>query len=107
MLEEGDRVLADGRDHLLPHYNQRFHALLAELSASPPLVGILRQVSGKIEWLFVHTGAYRGHEAWSEHRQILDAVDAGGADEAAALMLAHVQTSASGLLRALEADPDD
>lgn len=106
VLEEGDRVLAQGADEELPHYNQRFHALLAEMSASPPLQGILRQVSGKIEWLFVHSGAYRGNEAWTEHKAIMEAVDAGRAAEAADLMVAHVRTSCAGLLRALE-DSDD
>lgn len=105
VLEEGDRVLADGPAEQLPHYNQRFHALLAEMSASPPLRGILRQVSGKIEWLFVHSGAYRGNEAWSEHKQIMEAVDAGRAEDAAALMVAHVRVSGEGLLRALQEHP--
>lgn len=101
VLEDGDRLLADGEAELLPHYNQRFHALLAQLSQSPSLVGILRQVSGKIEWLFVHSGAYRGNEAWGEHKQIMQAVDAGRAEEAAALMAAHVQTSQESMRRAL------
>ena len=102
VLEEGDEVLASGEWDLLPHHNQRFHSLLAEMSQSPPLLGILRQVSGKIEWLFVHSGAYRGHEAWTEHKAIMEAVDAGRVDEAVDLMVAHVETSCAGLLRAVE-----
>lgn len=92
-LQEGDRVLSEGDHALLPRFNQRFHALLAEMSQSPSLGGILRQVSGKIEWLFVHSGAYRGHEAWNEHKAIMAAVDGGRAEQAAALMVAHVSRS--------------
>lgn len=102
VLEEGDRVLAQGQDDQLPHSNQRFHALLAQMSESPALRGILRQVSGKIEWLFVHSGAYRGHRAWAEHKLIMAAVDAGRAEEAGSLMVAHVRASGEELLRALE-----
>ncbi|WP_109472464.1 GntR family transcriptional regulator [Ornithinimicrobium cavernae] len=105
VLEEGDQVLADGHSDLLPNYNQQFHSLLAEMSESPALRGILRQVSGKIEWLFVHSGAYRGNEAWNEHKDIMEAVDAGRAEAATTLMVAHVQTSRDGLNRALRGDP--
>ncbi|GAA4511092.1 GntR family transcriptional regulator [Brevibacterium yomogidense] len=99
VLDEGDAVLRDGRPDELPGLNQRFHSLLADMSASPSLSGILRQVSGKIERLFAATRTYRGDSAWSEHKEILAAVDAGRDEEAGELMTAHLERSRTGLRR--------
>lgn len=97
VLDEGDRALQEGRLDELPGLNQRFHSLLADMSASPSLSGVLRQVSGKIERLFASTGRYRVDSAWGEHKEILAAVDAGRVDEAGELMTAHLERSRAGL----------
>lgn len=104
VLGEGDDVLRDGRVDALPGLNQQFHSLLAEMSASPSLAGILRQVSGKIERLFAHTGTYRVDSAWGEHKEILAAVDGGRVDEAGELMAAHLERSRTGLHAGVSAD---
>lgn len=97
VLDDGDQALRDARVDELPGLNQRFHSLLAEMSASPSLSGILRQVSGKIERLFAHTGTYRVDSAWGEHKEILAAVDGGRVDEAGELMAGHLERSRTGL----------
>ena len=97
VLDEGDEALQEGRVDELPGLNQRFHSLLADMSASPSLSGILRQVSGKIERLFAHIGTYRGDAAWGEHKEILAAVVEGRVDEAGDLMASHLERSRAGL----------
>lgn len=104
VLDEGDEALREGRFHELPGLNKRFHSLLAEMSASPSLSGILRQVSGKIEWLFAHTGTYRVDSAWGEHKEILAAVVGGRVEESADLMAAHLERSRSGLQEGVSGD---
>ncbi|SMY11483.1 GntR family transcriptional regulator [Brevibacterium jeotgali] len=104
VLDEGDEALQEGRVDELPGLNQRFHALLADMSASPSLSGILRQVSGKIERLFAHTGTYRGDAAWGEHKEILAAVVEGRVDEAGDLMASHLERSRAGLREGVSGD---
>ena len=104
VLDEGDEVLRDGRVDELPGLNQRFHSLLADMSASPSLSGILRQVSGKIERLFAYTGTYRVDSAWGEHKEILAAVVGGRVDEAGDLMAAHLERSRAGLREGVSGD---
>lgn len=104
VLDAGDEVLREGRVDELPGLNQRFHSLLAEMSASASLSGILRQVSGKIERLFSHTGTYRVDTAWGEHKKILAAVVDGRVDEAADLMASHLERSRTGLQEGVTGD---
>ncbi|WP_349826586.1 GntR family transcriptional regulator [Brevibacterium litoralis] len=93
ILDEGDVIIATGMVEGLAELNTRFHEAIAELSGSASLAGLLRQIAGKIRWLYALNVTRRGVEAWSEHRRIIDAIDAGDADRAAGLVEAHVSTS--------------
>ncbi|RAE42604.1 GntR family transcriptional regulator, partial [Burkholderia multivorans] len=66
---------------------------IAELSGSLSLISLLRQISGKIEWLYSLNVSRRGSRAWPEHRAILAAIDAGQEATAAELMGEHVGRS--------------
>ncbi len=93
ILDEGDAVIAKRRFDELALLNMRFHLAVAELSGSLSLVSLLRQISGKIEWLYSLNVTRRGTQAWPEHRAILAAVDAGQETNAAELMAKHVSRS--------------
>ncbi|WP_453985073.1 GntR family transcriptional regulator [Brevibacterium casei] len=93
ILDDGDTVIAESRFHDLAVLNMRFHFAIAELSGSLSLISLLRQISGKIEWLYSLNVSRRGTQAWPEHRAILAAVDAGQETTAAELMGAHVARS--------------
>lgn len=97
VLSEGDAALASGDLAAMPTCNQRFHSLLAEMSDSASLAGVLRQVAGKIERLFAWSGTNRGDSAWSEHKKLIALVDAGDAEAAVAFMAAHLERSRTGL----------
>lgn len=90
ILDDGDAVIAQQRFDALAELNMRFHFAIAELSGSLSLTSLLRQISGKIEWLYSLNVTTRGSQAWSEHRGILAAVDAGQEATAADLMSIHV-----------------
>lgn len=98
ILDDGDRAVAQGRLEDLPELNNRFHLALAELSGSSSLAGLLRQLAGKIQWLYAADVSTRGRHSWSEHRDILAAVDAGNAGEAERLMSGHIRSSRDGYL---------
>lgn len=82
----------------LPPLNTEFHLSLAEFSANPSLLSLLRQVSSKIEWLYAMDVHVRGEHSWAEHREIVAAVRAGDAAGAGRLMRQHVQNSLDGYL---------
>lgn len=93
ILKAGEVVIADGRFEELAVLNMRFHFAIAELSGSLSLISLLRQISGKIEWLYSLNVSRRGSRAWPEHRAILAAIDAGQEANAAKLMGEHVGRS--------------
>ena len=99
ILAAGDTAVAEGRLEELPELNVRFHLAVAELADSRSLTALLRQLAGKIEWLYASDVGFRGRDSWSEHRPILAAVDAGSATEAEELMRAHIQRSKQSFLR--------
>ncbi|NJC21596.1 DNA-binding GntR family transcriptional regulator [Arthrobacter pigmenti] len=105
VLDEGDAAVAQNRLDLLPELNMRFHLGVAELSGSSSLTALLRQISGKIEWLYATDVNTRGKESWTEHRSIMAAIDAGNAAEAEKLMAGHVHQSRQGYLSRFASDP--
>ncbi len=98
ILDEGDRAVAADAVADLPELNIRFHLGVAELAGSTSLTALLRQISGKIEWLYAADVDNRGKQSWGEHRRIIAAVDAGDEAEAAHLMGGHVESSQRGYL---------
>ncbi|GAA1997502.1 GntR family transcriptional regulator [Brevibacterium samyangense] len=93
ILDDGDALIASGEVEGLAELNSDFHDAIAELSGSVSLAGLLRQIAGKIRWLYALNLVNRGIGAWGEHRDIIAAIDAGQADRAASLVEAHVGKS--------------
>ena len=93
ILDEGDAAVARGEVERLPELNIRFHLGIAELSRSSSLTPLLRQIAGKIEWLYASDVGSRGIRSWAEHRGIMAAIDAGNEQGAEQAMGAHVHGS--------------
>ncbi|THJ67951.1 GntR family transcriptional regulator [Arthrobacter echini] len=98
ILDDGDRAVASDALRELPELNIRFHLGVAELSGSTSLTALLRQISGKIEWLYAVDVDNRGKQSWGEHRSIIAAIDAGNGTDAERLMAGHVDSSRRGYL---------
>jgi DNA-binding GntR family transcriptional regulator len=93
ILDAGDIVIGQERFEDLAVLNMRFHFAVAELSGSVSFISLLRQISGKIEWLYSLNVTRRGPKAWPEHREIMAAIDAGQEAKAAEVMARHVRRS--------------
>lgn len=93
ILDAGDAVIEAERYEDLAVLNMRFHFAVAELSGSLSFISLLRQISGKIEWLYSLNLMRRGPQAWPEHREIIAAIDAGQDALAAEAMARHVRRS--------------
>ena len=104
ILETGDVVIEQERFENLAMLNMRFHFAVAELSGSLSFISLLRQISGKIEWLYSLNLMRRGPQAWPEHREIIAAIDAGQVEHAAEVMARHVRRSRDSYF-AMMADP--
>ena len=105
VLDDGDRAVAADALADLPELNNRFHLGVASLSGSASLAALLRQISGKIEWLYAADVDSRGRHSWGEHRLILGAIDAGDEAEAERLMAGHVLSSQRGYLERFTPGP--
>lgn len=93
VLAAGDEAIQEERFDKLAELNMRFHFIVAEMSGSLSLVSLLRQISGKIEWLYSLNVTRRGSQAWPEHHEIVAAIDAGQSDRAVEVMGCHVRRS--------------
>ena len=98
ILAAGDTAVAEGRLEKLPELNVRFHLAVAELADSRSLTALLRQLAGKIEWLYAADVDNRGKDSWSEHRVLMTAIDSGDPERAQHLMCSHVEQSRAGYL---------
>lgn len=98
ILDDGDAAVESGQLDTLVDLNDRFHLGIATLGASPSLGVLLRQLSGKIEWLYAADEDSRGKRLWPDHRIILSAIDAGDDELAGSLMKQHVRESRIGYL---------
>lgn len=83
-----------------------FHVELASLAGNPFFADAVRSCMTRLartRWLEVRTPESR-HQAWQEHRDILDAVRLRDADTAASLLIEHSRTTRDRLLQSLRAE---
>ncbi|WP_433502622.1 GntR family transcriptional regulator [Pseudonocardia halophobica] len=86
-----------------------FHARLARLAASPPLIQALTDVGRKIQLARARSAHQprRARTALDEHRTIVAALDDRDGDHAASLLEAHLSSSLNSALAVLRAaEPD-
>jgi DNA-binding GntR family transcriptional regulator len=71
--------------------NNDFHAAVAELAGNAVLAQLSEIVGRRVRWYYRKVAPARGHESWSEHAQLLTAIEAGDEDQAAALARVHTE----------------
>lgn len=106
VVDAGSRAAAAGRHGRLPALVDRFHGLATEASGNQELILLLGNVRSRVSWMFTVEIESRAAVSWEEHARILEAVLAGDADLAVALMDEHVRQDET-LLRSRLADTDD
>lgn len=81
------------------------HAAVMRLSGNDVLVDLAGQVDSRVRWYYTPVARHRGAQSWQEHSELIDAIAAGDADRAAAVMAAHTgQTRRSYLEQRGDAD---
>ena len=73
--------------------NNDFHAAVAEIAGNSVLAQLSEIVGRRVRWYYRKVAPARGHESWSEHAQLVAAIEAGDEDQAAALARTHTEAT--------------
>lgn len=69
--------------------NSALHAEIAALAGNDVLADLAGIVSRRMRWYYRLVAPARGHESWAEHQQLIEAVEAGDEERAAAIARTH------------------
>jgi DNA-binding GntR family transcriptional regulator len=96
ILEAGDAAYDKSDGRALVIENSAFHEKVASASGNDVLSQIIGRLDKRIRWYFAPVVKKRALESWREHTEIVNAIQAGAPDQAAALMGRHAdQTKAA------------
>jgi DNA-binding GntR family transcriptional regulator len=71
--------------------NAELHAAVMRMSGNDVLVELAAQVDRRVRWYYTPVARHRGAQSWQEHSDLIDAIAAGDADRAGAVMAAHTE----------------
>lgn len=71
--------------------NNEFHAAVADIAGNGVLAQLSEIVGRRVRWYYRKVAPARGHESWSEHAQLVAAIEAGDEDLAATLARTHTE----------------
>ena len=100
-----ERALSTTDDLAIARASVAVHDAVVALSGNAIMVSMMREVSGRVLWLFRLTARRDQHLACAEHHDLAEAVASGRSENASALMRAHVESGRAPTLAAL-AVPD-
>jgi DNA-binding GntR family transcriptional regulator len=93
--EQGAAAVADGDVQTTVDANNRFHAAVTEVAGNAVLAELAGIVARRVRWYYRQVAPARGHESWVEHAELVDAIEAGDEDKAAALARVHTERTRS------------
>ncbi len=91
LLEDGNRADADGEVEVLTELNQKFHNEIAMAGKNRFLVGFMKTLHEKTQWIFANRPEFNIAENWKEHAAILRAVIEADEELASVLAKRHVE----------------
>lgn len=71
--------------------NAELHATVMRMSGNDVLVELAGQVDRRVRWYYTPVARHRGAQSWKEHSELIDAIVAGDADRAGAVMATHTE----------------
>lgn len=71
--------------------NNEFHAAVAAVAGNAVLAELSEIVARRVRWHYRQVAPARGHESWSEHADMVAAIEAGDEDRAASLARVHTE----------------
>ncbi|MEV5010338.1 GntR family transcriptional regulator [Streptomyces sp. NPDC093064] len=91
LCEEGERALRSDDVDAVVVANAAFHSYVMELAANSVLAELSAQVDRRMRWFYTPIARTRGEHSWREHRELIDAIEAGDEQRAQQLMRAHTE----------------
>src|ERR1700722_5460818 len=92
---DGQSAVASGETERIVAANNEFHAALARVAGNTVLADLARIVSRRVRWYYRQVAPLRGQESWAEHRELIDAVEAGDQERAAEIARQHTEGTRS------------
>lgn len=102
LLTEGQERLFQGDIAALPELNARLHLAIAEASGSSMILGLVNQITPKMNRYYTAVVDQRVMSSWREHALIVEAIIAGDAAQARQRMRDHVAGTAGAYLQGSE-----
>jgi DNA-binding GntR family transcriptional regulator len=87
--QEGMAAVASGDVAAAVAANNAFHAAVAAVAGNTVLEELSEIVGRRVRWHYRQVAPVRGHESWSEHAELVAAIEEGDEDRAAALARVH------------------
>ena len=102
LLEEGNQAEKSGDVEILRELNQQFHNQIAMAGKNRFLVGFMKTLQEKTQWIFANRPEQNPADSWKEHAAILEAVISADAELASVLAKRHVEDIGKEIARASE-----
>ncbi|MBV9380239.1 MAG: GntR family transcriptional regulator [Streptosporangiaceae bacterium] len=71
--------------------NDAFHAELAQAAGNSVLADLAGIVGRRVRWYYRLVAPARGHGSWTEHKELIDAIEAGDEEQATQIARKHTE----------------
>jgi DNA-binding GntR family transcriptional regulator len=92
---EGEAAAGTGDLAVAVVANNEFHARVATLAGNSVLADLAGSVSRRVRWYYRLVAPARGHGSWSEHAELIDAIEAHDENRAQLLARGHTERTRS------------
>ena len=91
ICHEGEAAVEAGDTGRFVAVNTEFHAELARMAGNAVLAELAEIVGRRVRWYYRQVAPVRGHESCAEHRDMVEAIEAGDAVRASAIARKHTE----------------
>jgi DNA-binding GntR family transcriptional regulator len=91
ICREGEAAAEAGDFGAAVTANNAFHAEIAVIGGNATLAELADIVGRRVQWYYRMVAPARGHGSWSEHAEMIEAIEAGDPDRAQALARKHTE----------------
>jgi len=89
--EEGEAAVKAGDLGAAAIANHAFHAQMAVVAGNTVLAALAGSVSRRVQWYYRMAAPLRGHGSWTEHAELIDAIEVHDEERAQLLARAHTE----------------
>jgi len=91
ICHEGEAAVEAGDTGRFVAVNSEFHAELARVAGNGVLAELAEIVGRRVRWYYWQVAPVRGHESCAEHRDLVEAIEAGDTERASAIARKHTE----------------